>query len=157
MPKKWSEVKDKKESVLAELKECADSTHKTSALSKVNAAKKWPPDSGTLSAIQKLYEDAAKVEVEDDDAEQNIDVALKSTSKPKFMHNATSAGTIPVWTFQFTDRATKKTGEVEITMNRSMGKDEPTAKRAMADAAIKEIKKRYPNATVKVNNTSLDR
>jgi hypothetical protein len=151
MAKKWVDVKNKKEDVLAELKTCAESTSKTAALAKVNAVKKWRPDSGTLAAIQKSYDEATKVVAKA--APQNIDVALKSYTRPKFAHNATNAGTLPVWTFQYTDTAPKKTGTVDITMSRSMTKDEPTAKKMMADAAA--VKKNYP-ATVKINNSTLD-
>jgi hypothetical protein len=85
-----------------------------------------------------------------------IDVALLKYTRPKFMHNATAAGTLPVWTFQFTDTATKKTGQVDIEMKSSMTKDEATAKKMMSDAAIVEVKKHYPKATVKINNSSLE-
>ena len=79
-----------------------------------------------------------------------LEVKLKSTTKPKFMHNAGKAGTLPKWTFEFQDTETKKKGEVTITMTKNMTKDEPTAKKAMADAAVKEVKKNYPKAEVKI-------
>lgn len=154
MAKAWKEVKDSKEEIIKALKGFEDSGDKTTALTKTNATKKWPPDSGTLSAIQKAYEAAAKAKAED--APQEIGVALKSYTKPKFAHNATKAGTLPVWTFQYTDKATKKSGTVDITMTTSMTKDEPTAKKLMSEAAVAEVKKHYPKATVKVDNTSLN-
>ena len=87
---------------------------------------------------------------------EEIDVALLKYTKPKFMHNATSAGTLPVWTFKYIDTATKKSGEVDITMTTAMTKDEATAKKMMSDAAIAEVKKHYPKAHVKINNQSLN-
>ena len=38
-----------------------------------------------------------------------------------------------------------------------MTKDEPTAKKRMSDAAVAEVKKHYPKATVKINNGSLEK
>jgi hypothetical protein len=154
MAKGWNDVKHKKEDVIKELKAMPDSTAKTQATSKVTAIKNWPPDSGTEAAVKKLYDEAAKATA--NAGPQTIDVALKSYTKPKFAHNATNAGTLPKWTFQYVDTDTKKKGEVEITMTTAMTKDEPTAKKLMSEAAVAEVKKHYPGATVKVNNTSLN-
>jgi hypothetical protein len=82
-----------------------------------------------------------------------ITVKLKKTTSPKFAHNAAKAGKMPVWTFEFKDDSKPpRTGEVDITMSKSMTKDENTAKKMMADAAKKEIEKNYPDADV-VSNT----
>jgi len=153
MAKKWDEVKHKQEEVSKELKTFADTDERKAALTKLGSIKKWPPDTGTADAMKKLYEAAAKAVKEE---AQNIDVALKSYTKPKFAHNASKAGTLPKWTFQYKDTATNKTGEVEITMTTAMTKDEPTAKKLMSNAAVAEVKKHYPKATVKINNSSLD-
>jgi hypothetical protein len=101
-----------------------------------------------LAAIAKRATEAAKP--------ANIDVALLKYTSPKFAHNAGNAGTLPKWTFQYMDTATKKTGQVEIVMEKSMTKDEPTAK-MMSDAAVAEVKKHYPGANVKINNASLEK
>ena len=154
MAKKWDDVKDSKEDIIKALKDFAESDDKKTALTKLNSAKKWPPDTGTLAAIKKAYDAAAKAK--DEDEPQELAVALKSYTKPKFAHNASKAGTLPVWTFQYTDKATKKTGTVDITMTTTMTKDEPTAKKLMSEAAVAEVKKHYPKATVKVDNTSLN-
>lgn len=155
MAKKWDDVKHKSEDVMKELKTFPDTPARKTAMTKLTAIKKWPPDAGTETAMKKVYEEASKATAQAEP--QNIDVALKSYTKPKFAHNATNAGTLPKWTFQYVDTATKKTGEVEITMTTTMTKDEPTAKRLMSDAAVAEVKKHYPGATVKINNTSLDK
>ena len=155
MAKAWNEVKHKKDDVIAQLKTLPDTPTRKKALDKVTAIKNWPPDSGTEAAVKTLYEEASKATAQA--APQNIDVALKSYTKPKFAHNATNAGTLPKWTFQYIDTATHKTGEVEITMTTSMTKDEPTAKKLMSEAAIAEVKKHYPSATVKINNQSLEK
>jgi hypothetical protein len=155
MAKKWDDVKHKQADVANELKTFADTPARKAAVTKLASIKKWPADSGSEAAMKKLYDDAAKVAAAPQ--AQAIDVALKSYTRPKFAHNASNAGTLPVWTFQFVDTATRKTGEVAITMTKSMTKDEPTAKKQMSDAAVAEVKKRYPKATVKINNGSLDK
>jgi hypothetical protein len=149
------DVKHKQADVANELKTFADTPARKAAVSKLASIKKWPADSGTEAAMKKLYDDAAKVAAAPE--AQAIDVALKSYTRPKFAHNAGHGGTLPVWTFQFVDTATKKSGEVAMTMTKSMTKDEPTAKKQMSDAAVAEVKKRYPTATVKINNGSLDK
>jgi hypothetical protein len=155
MAKKWDDVKHKQEDVMKELKTFPDTTARKTALTKLGSIKKWPPDSGTETAMKKLYEEAGKAPATSEP--ETIDVALKSYTKPKFAHNATNAGTLPKWTFQYIDTATKKTGEVEITMTTAMTKDEGTAKKLMSDAAVAEVKKHYPKATVKINNSSLEK
>lgn len=155
MAKKWDDVKHKQDDVAKELKTLPDTPARKAALTKLGSIKKWPPDSGTETAMKKLYEEAAKASATP--APQNIDVALKSYTRPKFAHNATNAGTLPKWTFQYVDTASKKTGEVEITMTTAMTKDEPTAKKLMSDAAVAAVKKHYPGATVKINNSSLEK
>jgi hypothetical protein len=42
-------------------------------------------------------------------------------------------------------------------MTTAMTKDEPTAKKLMSDAAVAAVKKHYPGATVKINNSSLEK
>ena len=84
-----------------------------------------------------------------------IQIKLKSTTKPKFMHNAGKAGTLPKWTFEFEDLETHKKGSVTIDMTRNMTKDEPTAKKMMAAAAVAEVKKHYPKAEVSVVTSTL--
>ena len=148
------DVKHKQADVASELKTFADTPARKAAATKLASLKKWPLDAGTAAVMKKLYDEAAKAAAPE---AQAIDVALKSYTRPKFAHNAGNAGTLPVWTFQFVDTATKKTGEVAITMTKSMTKDEPTAKKQMSDAAVAEVKKRYPKATVKVNNSSLEK
>lgn len=155
MAKKWDEVKHKQDDVAKELKTLPDNAARKAALTKLGSIKKWPPDSGTETAMKKLYEEAVKSGATA--GPQNIDVALKSYTKPKFAHNAAKAGTLPKWTFQYVDTGTKKTGEVEITMTTAMTKDEPTAKKLMSEAAVAEVKKNYPKATVKINNSSLEK
>jgi len=155
MAKKWDDVKHKQTDVANELKTFADTPERKAAATKLSSIKKWPADTATEAAMKKLYEAAAKVATAS--AAQTIDVALKSYTKPKFAHNATNAGTLPKWTFQYVDTATKKTGEVVIEMSKSMTKDEPTAKKLMSDAAVAEVKKHYPKATVKINNSSLEK
>lgn len=81
---------------------------------------------------------------------QTIEVKLAKTTKPKFMHNAEKAGKLPVWTYSFTDKDTKKTGSVDINMTKNMTKDENTASKMMNEAAIAVVKKNYPGATVKL-------
>lgn len=154
MAKKWDDVKHKKEDVAKELASCPETDERKAASTKLNSIKNWPPDPGTATAMKSLYEKAAAAHAEP--TEQNIDVALKSYTKPKFAHNATNAGTLPKWTFQYTDTSTKKVGTVEITMTTAMTKDEPTAKKLMSEAAIARIQKEYPKAHIKINNTSLN-
>lgn len=81
-----------------------------------------------------------------------IAVSLKNTTKPKFMHNATSAGKLPVWTFAAVDAKTKKPlGLIQVNMTTQMTKDENTAKKMMADTAVAQVKKEYPKAKVKLS------
>ena len=68
-------------------------------------------------------------------------VALKTYTSPKFMHNATSAGTLPVWTYEYWDTGlpvTKKT--FTISMTRNMDGDENKQAEAMSDAAVAKVK-----------------
>jgi hypothetical protein len=158
MSKNWDAVKDMKEKeFLAEVGHMPDTEERKALQAKLKGVKKWPfsADKGASDAIKKLYEAAAKAKAED--GPQKISVALKSYTKPKFAHNATNAGTLPKWTFSYVDSATKKSGEVEISMTKTMTKDENTAKKMMADAAIAEIKKHYPKADVAMTSASLDK
>lgn len=155
MAKTWDQVKHKKEDIVKELNALPDCTEKKAATTKMSGIKNWPPDKAGSDAMKKLYDAAVKAAASA--GPQEIDVALKSYTKPKFAHNATNAGTLPKWTFQYIEKATKKTGEVEITMTKAMTKDEATAKKQMSDAAVAEVKKHYPKATVKINNQSLEK
>lgn len=111
-----------------------------------------------LAFQKKVKKSLAEIAQKAKEAEPaKIDVALLKYTKPKFAHNATNAGTLPKWTFQYIDTVSKKKGEVEITMSKAMTKDEPTAKKMMSDAAVAEVKKHYPKAEVKVNNASLEK
>lgn len=154
MARKWDDVKHQQADVANELKTFAETPARQAAATKLASLRKWPLDAGTAAAMKKLYDEAAKATAPQ---AQSIDVALKSYTRPKFAHNAGHAGTLPVWTFQFVDTVTKKTGEVAITMTRTMTKDEPTAKKQMSDAAVAAVQKRYPKATVKINNSSLEK
>lgn len=82
---------------------------------------------------------------------EEVAISLKSTTKPKFMHNATAAGKLPVWTFAAVDAKTKKPlGTIQVNMTTQMTKDENTAKKMMADSALAEAKKEWPKAKVKL-------
>jgi hypothetical protein len=81
----------------------------------------------------------------------SVAVKLKGFTRPKFMHNASKTDKLPVWTFSAIDAKTKKPlGEVKIEMTAQMTKDEPTAKKMMADAAVAAMKKQFPTAQVKM-------
>jgi hypothetical protein len=168
MSKSWSEIKAKKELVVAEVKSLkehagSDSTAlaAVSALSKkLEQVKNWPPDSGTEKALITLHTTAVTAVKHVTEAPK-ITVSLTKTSKPKFMHNAsasggTSAGTkFPVWSFSFKDTVSGKTGEVDITMTSAMTKDENTAKKLMAEAAIAAVQKVYPKGSVTMVSSTM--
>ena len=53
------------------------------------------------------------------------------------------------------DPAPPGPGEVVIDMTRNMTKDESTAKKMMADAAVAQVKKNYSKHTVKMITSTL--
>jgi hypothetical protein len=78
-------------------------------------------------------------------------VAMTKQSKPKFMHNATQAGTLPVWTFAYWDEGqptVKKS--FQISMTRNMYGDENKQAEKMSDAAIAKVKGLTKATVVKV-------
>lgn len=78
-------------------------------------------------------------------------VRLKSYTKPKFMHNATKAGKLPVWTFEYFDVGQPKvTATFDIEMTRKMDGDENTQAAKMADAAITKVKQETKATSVKM-------
>ena len=79
------------------------------------------------------------------------EVALKTYTTPKFMHNATQAGTLPTWTFEYWDEGvpvTKK--QIKITMTRNMYGDENKQAEQMSDAAVAQVKHLTGATEVKV-------
>ncbi len=159
MAKAWDEVKNEKKDIVNELKTFEDTDERTKALTKVNGAK-FPLDKNAASAMKTLYEAAAKAKPKpkpEAEGQQNIKIALTSYTKPKFMHNGTNAGKLPVWTFTATDTATKKSNPLVISMTRNMSMDEPTAKKEMSAAAIEAVKKVHPKANITIDNTSLSK
>ena len=162
MSKTWDQIKNKREDVVNALKtlkteasgDSTATTAVTNAEKKLSGIKTWPPDPGTATALKGLYDAAAAAVKKIVDAPK-IEVSLTKTTSPKFMHNATKAGILPVWTFGFKDSVSGKAGSVDIHMTSAMTKDEPTAKKMMSDAAIAEVKKQYPKATVSVKSSTL--
>ncbi len=79
------------------------------------------------------------------------EVRLVSYTKPKFMHNATAAGKLPVWTFEYYDIGQpKSTTSFNIEMTRQMEGDENSQASQMADAAIAFVKKQTKASSVKI-------
>jgi hypothetical protein len=69
-------------------------------------------------------------------------VALKTYTSPKFMHNATQAGTLPEWTFEFWDTGVaipKRTFKISMTNNMYNANENKQAER-MSDAAVDKVK-----------------
>ncbi len=78
-------------------------------------------------------------------------VKMVKQSKPKFMHNAKQAGTLPTWTYSFWNVADPSNkGLVEINMTRNMYGNENVQAKQMSAAAIAEVKSHYSNTDVKV-------
>ena len=160
MAKTWDEVKHKKEDLVAALKTlkagCSGDSTCTAAVTKAEGKlgqiKTWPPDPGTADAMKGLYNAAAEA-VKKVATVPKISVSLTKTTSPKFMHNAGKVGTLPVWTFGFKDSVSGKSGSVDIHMTTAMTKDEPTAKKMMSDAAVAEVKKKYPDATITITGS----
>ena len=69
-------------------------------------------------------------------------VALKTYTMPKFMHNATQSGTLPEWTFEFWDTGVpipKRTFKITMTNNMYNANENKQAER-MSDAAVEKVK-----------------
>ncbi|CAG0976763.1 hypothetical protein PHYC_01544 [Phycisphaerales bacterium] len=78
-------------------------------------------------------------------------VKLVKTSSPKFMHNATSAGKLPTWSYTYYDEEepTKK-GSFDINMTRNMAGDENKQSKQMNDAAIALVKSKHTGVSVRL-------
>lgn len=78
-------------------------------------------------------------------------VKLVKTSSPKFMHNASKAGKLPTWSYEYYDEEepTKK-GSFNIEMTRNMAGDENTQSKKMNDAAIALVKSKHSGVSVKL-------
>ncbi len=78
-------------------------------------------------------------------------VALTNYTRPKFMHNATQAGTLPTWTFEFCDEGQPHIRKsFTITMTNNMYGDENHQAEQMSDAAVATIKRVTKATVVKV-------
>lgn len=78
-------------------------------------------------------------------------VALKTYTMPKFMHNATQSGTLPIWTYEYWDEGLRNTKrQFKITMTRNMFGDENKQAEQMSDAAVDQVKHFTSSTQVKV-------
>lgn len=124
-------------------KKVFDSKGKTPA-AKAEADKQAGP------TLMSLY-NAAVTALDAGGGPRTFNVRVKSQSSPKFMHNAVSAGKLPVWKYEYWDVAKpseKKDFDVSMTVN--MAGDENKQAKAITDAAVALIKSHHAGATVKV-------
>ena len=78
-------------------------------------------------------------------------VRLKKYTSPQFMHNAMSAGKLPVWTYEYWDETDdKKRQEFTIAMTKNMGGKENDQSKKMNDAALKYVTGNIKNSTAKL-------
>ena len=78
-------------------------------------------------------------------------VAMTDYTRPKFMHNATQAGTLHTWTFEFCDEGPPNVRKsFKITMTNNMYGDENHQAQQMSDAAVATIKRVTKATVVKV-------
>jgi hypothetical protein len=78
-------------------------------------------------------------------------VRLSDPGSPKFWHNASAQGKVPVWKFQWEDEDEGGTGDFSITMP-DVGKNANENKQSelMNALALKHVKDKFPGATVKL-------
>jgi hypothetical protein len=82
---------------------------------------------------------------------KTYNLKVKSQSSPKFMHNAMSAGTLPVWKYEYWEEGNEgHKSEFDMHMTVNMEGDENHQAKAISDAAIALVKSHHTGATVKL-------
>jgi len=104
--------------------------------------------------VMKLFEAAHKLSAGLKLPTGSFTVKVVKQSKPKFYHNASSAGKKAVWTFRYEDVGfPASNGTFDIEMDRSYASlkgDENKQAKKIGDAAIAETKKRTKSSDVKM-------